>query len=654
MAQSITQLLLAALFCLSPFLSAQGHHIHTNRPPAKILPLPKEEGVFHFVIYGDRTGGKPEGVDILRQAVADTNLLGPDLVMTVGDLVQGYNETDAWMPQMVEYRGVMDRLDCPWFPIAGNHDIYYRGEGRPKFAHEGNYEKHFGPLWYWFEHKNCAFFALYSDEGDRKTGAKGYRKPELNHFSDKQLKWLQSELQKTKSMDHVFVFLHHPKWQARYKGSNWDRVHDLLVETGNCSAVFAGHIHQMAYDGKRDGIDYFALAVTGGNIRAEVRGQGLLHHMNLVTVRKDRITHATIAVGDVLDPRMFTPAHVDDVKAARKIQAEIISKPLVIGAKGSVDGELQLRFRNPCTRPVELTYSFDVASSAWGFGIDHDHLDLKPGESREVIVPIARKSVGLDFFRMPVISCNVDYLASTARFSLPEMRTEFRFDLGALPESVFTQFDGAQSLDGALSFDGSTSVAIASAGLKLPDGSFTVEAWMKARDLSGRRGLMTKAEASEFGLFVSEGAPGFSVHLDGKYANALGPKGRLKIDQWYHIAGVYDGDELRLYIDGKLEHRVRAAGKRTRNRLPFLVGADVDKRGGSTSGFDGWIDEVRISKVARYTAASFEPAARHKPDASTVLLLPADGLFGFFALDHSVAAGHGRVRGAVRVEASGR
>src|SRR5262245_55135933 len=100
----------------------------TDRPSPRLLPLPKEEGVFSFVVYGDRTTGIPEGLKILAQAVADTNLLAPDLVMTVGDLVQGYNDTQEWTRQALEYKAVMSKLTMPWFPVAGNHDIYYRGK----------------------------------------------------------------------------------------------------------------------------------------------------------------------------------------------------------------------------------------------------------------------------------------------------------------------------------------------------------------------------------------------------------------------------------------------------------------------------------------------------------------------------------------------
>src|SRR5690606_33810804 len=115
--------------CLPAFLTAGEEPtteqamagVFTTRPAPKqeLVPLPKGDDVFHFVIFGDRTGGPAEGIRVLEQAVADTNLLDPDLVMTVGDLINGYNERLQWMEQMEEYRGAMSRLDMPWFPVAG-------------------------------------------------------------------------------------------------------------------------------------------------------------------------------------------------------------------------------------------------------------------------------------------------------------------------------------------------------------------------------------------------------------------------------------------------------------------------------------------------------------------------------------------------------
>ena len=105
--------------------------IHTTRKSERLLPLPKEEGVFHFLIYGDRTGGPPEGLRVLEQAVKDTNLLDPDLVMTVGDLVPGYCAQEEWLRDAKDYKDIMTNLKMPWFPVAGNHDVYWRSIRAP-------------------------------------------------------------------------------------------------------------------------------------------------------------------------------------------------------------------------------------------------------------------------------------------------------------------------------------------------------------------------------------------------------------------------------------------------------------------------------------------------------------------------------------------
>ena len=75
-----------------PRHTKQDHRRFTTDRKGRKLALTKEDDAFFFAVFGDRTGGPAEGIKVLEQAVVDVNLLDPDLVMTVGDLIQGYNE----------------------------------------------------------------------------------------------------------------------------------------------------------------------------------------------------------------------------------------------------------------------------------------------------------------------------------------------------------------------------------------------------------------------------------------------------------------------------------------------------------------------------------------------------------------------------------
>ena len=279
--------------------------IYTDRYSPVILEKPSEEESFTFGVFGDRTSGVRSGLRVLAQAVGEMNILGPDLVMTVGDLVQGYNERPKWLEEMSEYKAVMDELVVPWFPVAGNHDVYWRGENRPENEHEGDYEANFGPLWYAFEHKDCWFIVLFSDEGNFRTGEKNFKKPECQMMSPQQTEFLRNSLELAQDAKHVFVFLHHPRWTGGNYGNDWDRIHQILVDAGNVSACFAGHTHRMLYDGTKDNIEYYTLATTGGNVPGDNVNAltGTFHHYNLVTVRGDDFYVATVPVGVAFSPK---------------------------------------------------------------------------------------------------------------------------------------------------------------------------------------------------------------------------------------------------------------------------------------------------------------------------------------------------------------
>jgi hypothetical protein len=65
--------------------------------------------------------------------------------------------------------------------------------------------------------------------------------------------------------------------------------------------------------------------------------------------------------------------------------------------------------------------------------------------------------------------------------------------------------------------------------------------------------------------------------------------------QWHHVAGTYDGRELRLYVDGKLDASAKTQGAINTNAYPVYIGENAEHPG---RGWHGLIDDVRLYNYA--------------------------------------------------------
>jgi hypothetical protein len=93
-----------------------------------------------------------------------------------------------------------------------------------------------------------------------------------------------------------------------------------------------------------------------------------------------------------------------------------------------------------------------------------------------------------------------------------------------------------------------------------------------------------------YGLHIlTNGQPRIWISRTGGAANAPGTT-NLQSAKWYHLAGVYDGAQLRLYLDGKQVASSNVSG----NLLGYDTVLRLGINGGLTEPMDGKLDDVRI------------------------------------------------------------
>ena len=357
---------------------------------------------------------------------------------------------------------------------------------------------------------------------------------------------------------------------------------------------------------------------------------------------------ATVPVGAVMDPTKFTPDFLTDVRAVQNMRPKRVEKKLEMQFDGSTRQDYSLAIPNPGKYPLEITITPEVGKN-WRVVPDHQHLVIPPGKTDGMDFHFYRGDASLaestdrwEGFRIPAFEMNVDYLHESARIRFPAVTLPVDIGLAspsaALPDPapenclVLNELNaggpGGRTPRGYLKIE--------SSGFDLPNGPMTLEAWVNPTALDGSRAVVAKTQASEYAFFLNNGVPGFDLHLNGRYVSPRWDQA-IPLNQWTHLAGVYDGKHVSLYVNGRCVQSLEGTGQWTRNRLPLLIGADPDGNGNATRHFSGRIDEVRLSKVARYKG-SFEPSESNPGDTDTVLLLHLDWARGPFLRDDSVSS----------------
>ncbi len=167
---------------------------------------------------------------------------------------------------------------------------------------------------------------------------------------------------------------------------------------------------------------------------------------------------------------------------------------------------------------------------------------------------------------------------------------------GEITDAEWTK-DG--KLGGALTFDGASSlIEVPHHESLFPGGDeLTIEAWFKPASFpGGHPPIARKGSVPESGWgFDTPGGKirGFVYTAPGDAAVAQGAT-PMKVDRWHHLAMVYDGSEIRIYLDGELDGEVPRKGDINENEASVWIG----KKAIESVWLDGTLDELRILNIA--------------------------------------------------------
>jgi len=280
---------------------------------------------FPFAIIGDRTGGA-NVAGTFRLAIDQLNMLHPEFVINVGDLIEGYSDDEAKLnAEWDEVDAMLAKLDMRFFRTPGNHDIangtaqrvwrdrhgatYYSfvygdvlfvvldSEDPPRAAPEGMEEKleTYNRLQTEDPEKAQAMLAEFmSDEA--VVAALG--KPV--EFGAGQVNFVERTLAQHDDVRWTFVFVHEPAWEN--PSESFKAIQALL--TGRPHTFFGGHLHYYDYD-QIDGYEHITMGPAGASFHLE--GPGNVDHMMWVTVTDAGPKMANIALKGVFDRKGLDP-----------------------------------------------------------------------------------------------------------------------------------------------------------------------------------------------------------------------------------------------------------------------------------------------------------------------------------------------------------
>jgi hypothetical protein len=371
-----------ALACASPADEARETPA-ARVEPAAAGPVPWTDPVapaspddFHFVVVSDRTGGHRPGV--FESAIEKVNLLKPDFVVSVGDLIEGYTEDrTALAREWDEIEDFIGRLEMPFFYAAGNHDFSNETMSRV-------WRERFGPSYYHFRHRDVLFLVLNS-EIFSSVSKPGTPVPGPDQQSE-QMAHAERALAEHADARFTFVVIHQPLWDQEEIHPDWLRIEAWLG--ARPYSVLAGHHHRYTSMRRHDR-RFVTLASTGGVSRLRGIDHGEFDHVMWVSLTEEGPVYANLMLDGIQDIDVRTQA---TRKIGRRLKQAITPEPFWVDAPVFEAGEARYVLHNPLAEPVELLAELRAGRDLVP-AFPEARIRLESGARETLVVPVrARKA----------------------------------------------------------------------------------------------------------------------------------------------------------------------------------------------------------------------------------------------------------------------
>lgn len=301
------------------------HDITTVAKPWTNEDFDAGDDKFTFAVFSDLTGGERE--HIFEIAIAQLALLRPELIMSVGDLIEGgTTDHDQLTREWDSFDARADQASAPVFRVGGNHDLTH-------IIMREFWEQRFGARYYHFVYKNVLFLILDTEDHalDRmqeifiarekaiaiaeRDGWDAFAKTQYVAMPEnragtigaEQSAYLQQAIIDNPDVRWTFVFLHKAPWLIEGE-EHFAAIESALADRPY--TVFHGHEHNYLHE-ERLGRDYIQLGTTGGvqNVNDEMA----IDHVTMVTVSETGVDIANLRMSGIFDKTGHIPLGGDSI-----------------------------------------------------------------------------------------------------------------------------------------------------------------------------------------------------------------------------------------------------------------------------------------------------------------------------------------------------